>query len=172
MSQRALNDEDLFAILERVAEGEFLRDACRQVGVHYTTAWRRFAKDPEWSRRLDMAKEAFGDSRAAMLTEFVRGEPDPKRADVIAKQERWIIENLARKNWGQHKRIEVSGPGGGPIELQGRSESELASMLSRKMKQIGANSVQDLLAMAERAAPKRLPQVIEGEVESGATPKE
>lgn len=166
-----ISDEDLSAVLELVADGKFLKEACAELGVHYVTVWRRCSQDPDWSRRYQMAKEAFGDARASDIAQFVKECPDPKRADVIAKHERWAIEAMARTGFGQKKQIELSGPGGGPIELSGKSEGDLARLLSSKMKQLGVRDIDELVRLAERSAPKRLPQIIDGEVSSPATPE-
>ena len=166
-----VSDDDIHAVLELVAEGEYLKKACEMIGVHYSTVWRRCANDPEWGRRYEMAKEMFGEARASLISDYVRENPDPKKADVVAKHERWVVESLAKRQFGQNRRVEVSGPGGGPIEFANKSESELAALLARNMQRLGAKDVPALLAMAQRLAPKRLPQTIDAEVSSPATPE-
>lgn len=86
---------------------------------------------------------------------------DPKRASVIAGWEKWVISSKARQQFGDTKRVEHTGSGGGPIELQGRNERELVEMLQRQLSVLGVTDMAGLAAVIGR---KQLPQTIEGEV--------
>lgn len=151
MPAHRISNSDLHHVLELVAEGHHLLEACGRLSLPYSAVWRRLHEDPELWALYQTANEAFGDARASRIAEEIRHEPDPKRAAVIANFERWVIESKARKGFGKVTKHEHTGE----VALHSRSEHELVALLQGELARIGI-SPEDFQALMGR---KRKPAI-------------
>jgi hypothetical protein len=146
-----ISTDDLHQVLELVAEGHHLLEACGRLSLPYPSVWRKLSEDPELWALYQAAGEAFGDARAFRVSEEIRAEPDPKRAAVIANFERWVIESKARRGFGKVTKHEHVGE----VALHTRSEQELMAMLQNELARLGI-SAEDFKALVSR---KRKPPI-------------
>lgn len=162
-----ISNDDLHHVLEMVAEGHHLLEACGRLSLPYSAVWRRLHEDPELWALYQTANEAFGDARASRIAEEIRQEPDPKRAAVIANFERWVIESKARKGFGKVTKHEHVGE----VALHTRSEHELVAMLQSELARIGisAEDFQSLIARKKKPLIEgtALPAPVAGEAKQG-----
>ena len=83
--------------------------ACRAAGISRQAAYAWRAESPEFAREWDDAIEEALDAVEAVVIRLAVEDEDPQTA-------RWILSRRRPATWGDREKIEVSGPGGGPVE--------------------------------------------------------
>ena len=131
MEQSQIKDQ----IIDWIAEGNTLREFCRQSGMpHYSTIYDWLKVDEEFALRFARAREigeevihqeclAIADTpQVGVITTDRDGIIETKTADMIEHRKLRIhtrLQLLAKwnpKKYGDKVQQEVSGPDGGPIQ--------------------------------------------------------
>ena len=131
--------EDLTAL---IAGGATLKQAARAAGVPPGILRRWLAEGadqvheiyesdvltgpPAWEGMLFLAVEkAIGERGAELVEEILKaGKDDEWRSRA------WVLERLEADEFGDKKQLEVSGPEGAPIALEGRAVVGLADVVA------------------------------------------
>ena len=132
-------------VLDQLAHGRTLEEAAQAAGVSRRTIfnWRR--DDDEFSLQVADAVEAGTDVfRAELRRRALEGWDEPvfHQGEVVGHVRRHsdtlLIFELKRRDptYRDNQRIEVTGPGGGPVEIEDRSAS-LADV-ARILEAVGA----------------------------------
>jgi hypothetical protein len=159
MSER-ISDDDILRVLELVADGEYLKEACAMAGISYSTVFRRLNSSEEWRAKYDTAMLAWGEARASMIGKEIRSMEDAKMANVISRHEQWAIEALCRARFGRLQRVEVDA-NVSHRNYDNTHTSVLLKMLGSKLKELGVSSIDELVEL--QTAPLRQPVLIENE---------
>ncbi len=124
-------DEIAGEISDRLAEGESLRQICRDDHLpNRRTVLRWQAENPSFAAIIVRAREGqadcLHDDMADIEGEVRSGSLDPQAARVIIWSKQWRAGKLAPKKYGDKSALEVSGKDGGPIETKELSSLEMA----------------------------------------------
>lgn len=120
----------------RLADGESLRRICEDPGMPSRETVRKALRDdPEFVVQYARAREEQAETYADETIEIADTEGDPQRARVRIDARKWAASKLAPKKYGDRVAHEVSGPDGGPIEVESPREriaSRIAGLSARK----------------------------------------
>lgn len=109
--------------LESLGKTAHVGASCRAAGIDRTTAYRLRTKDPRFAEEWDDCLEnEFDDVQVAMLQSAKSGDT---RAGIF------ILERRRRSEYGAS--IEVTGRGGGPIELRAVTIDEHRAALAQAL---------------------------------------
>lgn len=102
--------EELERICEHVENGLFVKYACAEVGASYSRVKERRRAWDWYETRIDQAIGRQAQKRLERAAELeARG--------ASTKHQEWILERLDRAEFGREHRTELTGAGGGPVEL-------------------------------------------------------
>lgn len=97
------------------------RAACEQAGINKGEAWRAMQRDAELATRYTRAREARGmaqgEAVADLGSQVLSGVYPPDVARVALDAMKWSAARMAPKVYGDSTSLELSGPGGGPVEI-------------------------------------------------------
>jgi hypothetical protein len=109
----------------RIAAGETMRGAAVPVRAKHGLGFGQLKgyaeRDPEgWGALLEDAIATKIEAVEATIRRAVMAEPgdiseDPGTITAKTTNARWLLSKWDRENYGDAKRVEQSGPGGGPI---------------------------------------------------------
>lgn len=120
-------------IEELITAGCSMRETATVVGLDYSTVmkWMRRGREAksgdyfQFFHRVTRARERC----TASLTEFIQNAaPQDWRAAA------WMLERRAPKRWTKTQSVEVSGRGGGPIDI--RQAPDLSSLSAEELDQL------------------------------------
>lgn len=97
---------------------------------------------PGFAQDYARAREARAESRADRIDQYIQevrdGTLDANAARVIIDAEKWQAGKELPKRFGERLKAELSGPGGGPIEINTKSKMDLARWIAFKLSQANA----------------------------------
>jgi len=131
MAETKKTNEICEEIIERIANGEPLRQICRDQHMpHYTTFYDWLAADADLTLRFARARD-FGEDEIAQRTrETARGKGestgDVQRDKLIIDTDLKLLAKWSPKRWGDAVNLKHSNPDGGPVQVETRSAEELA----------------------------------------------
>jgi hypothetical protein len=114
-------------LIERVADGESFKDACKAIGVSRTTVYRWMDRNADFAAAYKWALVcnglAQGDNIAHLANEAmkdlrVNGELNTDAAAIILKASTWVAERLAPKVYNLKSIMEVTGDNGSPLKIE------------------------------------------------------
>lgn len=101
-----------------IADGSSLRAACEKEGMPHRTSFNVWRKSkPELQAQYDRACIDREESIFDDIQYIADNEPDPKRAKVRMEAREWCLARMNRKKYGNHITEEMTGPGGGPLQV-------------------------------------------------------
>jgi len=119
-------EETAERICERLALGESLLAICRDdamPGERTVYMWLADSERyPQFVQRYAQARERQADTLAAQALEIADTCEDPAKARLQVDTRKWMAGKLRPKVYGDRISQEVSGPGGGPIEVAAGSK--------------------------------------------------
>lgn len=143
------------AVCERIAAGESLRAVCAEPGMPSFQAFLRWTADNRdglralYSIALDMRAQYFADEIVELADRVEIGTRTKVRTDGVVEQitgdmversrlrvdaRKWVASRLAPKRYGDRLSQEISGPDGGPIELESsRPSPEEVTAFAREL---------------------------------------
>lgn len=142
-------------ICQRIAEGESLREVCRDESMPSTSTVMRWARDNEVFReQYAKAREDLLEHWAEEIMEIAddgsndwiqRNEKDNpgyasngehiNRSRLRVDTRKWLLSKLAAKKYGDRVSAELSGPNGGPIQTEEVTDTERARRLAFVLQQ-------------------------------------
>ena len=101
----------VLAVFQRMAEQyELPTEACDQVGLSYVTFARLTATYPQLRDMREEAEDRLYDAMAEALPRIdihpVYGRTDPKMANVVSGNIKWLLERRRQKSYGAKSTIE------------------------------------------------------------------
>jgi hypothetical protein len=107
------------AICERLAAGEPLLAICAAEGMpDRITVWRWHGQHPEFCNMILAAREFGADALAEQCLVIADGDGDERRDMIKIATRRWLASKIAPRRYGDRLAAEISGAGGGPIEMR------------------------------------------------------
>lgn len=121
-------------ICDELIEGRSLRQICAKEGMpDRRTVIRWMDRDPAFATKCARAREEQADLMDDRILEIADkvecGELDPKAASVVMSALMWRAAKLKPKRYGDAKRLEHTGDGGGPVLLTAERRSELVAQI-------------------------------------------
>jgi hypothetical protein len=110
-------------LLERIAEGESLRQICAAEDMPgRSTVYQWLCANKEFADQYARAREEQADTLADEITDIADGNdaPDNKRVRIDARK--WVAGKLRPKKYGERTAHEHTGPGGGAIVLHVKAD--------------------------------------------------
>lgn len=99
-------------LLERIASGKAIKEACREKGMpHFVTVFRRMNTDPEFAALMARAHEQQQDALVDEMRE-IADSATPETVHVAKLriwQRQWVAMKLAPKKYGERTQVEHSG---------------------------------------------------------------
>lgn len=121
MGRPSAYTEDLAdMICDRIAEGESLRAICDDRDLpNWRTVFRWLESDASFASKYARAREFQAEVMDAKILAVAEGcTNDTALADrVKIGAFQWRASKLAPKRYGDKVQAEISGPGGGPVEI-------------------------------------------------------
>jgi len=133
-------DEIASTILERIMEGESVRQICRDDSMPcQSSVFKWLSTNPEFAERYARAKAVQMDAMADEILDIAddgtndwmeRISDDDKpvgwvvngehiqRSRVRVDTRKWLMSKLAPKKYGEKVATELTGPNGGPLQVQ------------------------------------------------------
>jgi hypothetical protein len=106
--------------LELVAQGVPRSAAARGCGVHRATVWRAMKNDEQFAAEVAYAEDlACDEVESALFQAAVNG-------NVVAQQV-WLY-NRRPDRWMDKRNVQVTGAGGGPVQVQAVDPMEVFSL--------------------------------------------
>lgn len=120
------------AILERISEGESLREICRTPGFPSTSTVYDWLRDPnqrDFADRYERAREARAELLAEQIVEIVDNvEEDPASRRVRMDARKWIAARLHPKRYGEKATVDHGGRVDHIHSTQAQRDAALAAM--------------------------------------------
>lgn len=145
------------AFLAALAETCSVAHACKAVAISRTQAYKWRREDPEFAAAWDEAK-AIGagvlEDEAVRRAQEGLDEPVFHQGKVISTVRKYsdtllifLLKGMKRDVYGERIQQEISGPNGGPIEMdETKAASRLASLLATaKLRKEGGEGGDDLI---------------------------
>jgi hypothetical protein len=109
-------------ICTQLSDGLSLRAVCRQEGMpDKTTVFKWLRERPEFLAQYARAKEESADAMADEILEIADNpEEDAQSRRVRIDARKWIASKLKPKKYGDKIDATLSGPDGGPVQVEGR----------------------------------------------------
>lgn len=134
-----LTEERHDAIVEAIREGNFAQVAAASNGITEQTYYN-------WLKRgqTDLASEDV-DTQQSIYAQFfeavkaAEAEAEARMVHLLQREDKWQrrawwLERRFPKRWGQKQSVELSGPDGGPVEVD--SKAALESFLDARKEAI------------------------------------
>lgn len=137
-----LNEQRLETIATMLRAGAYVDDACRAVGIHRSTFYNWMQRGNIQRERLNAGLEIEASEQPFLDFLDTIEEADAEgiighlmNIDNAAKNgtwqaSAWILERKQPKKWGRYDRTEITGPEGGPIQINVSTE-ELERKVTR-----------------------------------------
>lgn len=97
------------------------RAACEQAGINKGEAWKAMQRDAELATRYARAREARGmaqgEAVADLGSQVLSGVYPPDVARVALDAMKWSAARMAPKFYGDASTLELTGAGGGPVDV-------------------------------------------------------
>ena len=142
-----LNEQRLETIATMLRAGAYVDDACRAVGIHRSTFYNWMQRGNIQRERLNAGLEIEASEQPFLDFLDTIEEADAEgiighlmNIDNAAKNgtwqaSAWILERKQPKKWGRYDRTEITGPEGGPIQINVSTEElerKVARILERR----------------------------------------
>lgn len=120
--------EDMPGIIDEIAEGSSLRQACIARGIHpgHTYAYLR-SDDRLWAnyaRARAIRGDQLGHQVGEIVEKVLSGKVKPDAARAAIDGLKWTAGRMAPKLWGDRQMVEHVGEGGGPIQYASLTPDE------------------------------------------------
>lgn len=142
-----LTPERLEAIQTMLRAGAYVDDACRSVGISHTTFYNWLQRGNVQRERLNAGLEIEEDE--SKFLDFLEAVEEADAEGIIGhlmnidhaakngtwQASAWILERKQPRKWGRFERTEISGPEGGPIQINVSTEElerKVARILERR----------------------------------------
>jgi hypothetical protein len=103
----AVDESKILEAIALYSEGLPIVNACKQVGIGYSTLLDR-CKSSEFVRScMNMSHEQHAAALVAQSIDITREDPDPQRSRVRMQALQWAASRVDRKNWGDRVDIQV-----------------------------------------------------------------
>ena len=137
-----LNDKRLKAITTMLRAGAYVDDACQSVGISDRTFYNWANRGRVQEERIEAGLEIEPDEEPFL--QFLRSIREADAEGIIGhlmnidnaakngtwQASAWILERKQPKKWGRYDRTEITGPEGGPIQINVSTE-ELERKVTR-----------------------------------------
>lgn len=128
---RHISDEQIIAVIDRVADGISLKKSCEDAGFEYNNVLRRIRADDNL-RMLDArAREDYQRVRVDSMDEVVRTEADVNKARLMCDNIKWEAARVARKTYGDKIDLNHSGEMTLKAVPDDRIESRVTDLLGK-----------------------------------------
>lgn len=105
---KAITDEEIEVIIERVAGGITLLQSCKKARVDYTNINKRINASQELKRLYAHAREEHGRFRVQMAHDIAKNPKiDPARARIMIDLIKWEVARVLPKEYGDRVQQEV-----------------------------------------------------------------
>lgn len=105
---KPLTDDDISAVIERVANGMSLKKSCEMSGLGYANVVRRI-NSSETLRQLDaQAREDYIRNSVDRMHDVAATEPDVNRARLICDNIKWEAARIVRKVYGDKTEVDLN----------------------------------------------------------------
>lgn len=105
------------AVVEAFGQCGTMLEACRRAGQTHSVAREWRASDPAFALALDQAHDVYIQVLEEKARQIAVDDADPKTV-------MFLLRCLSRDKYGDTRRMEHSGPGGGPIVIQSAGQVE------------------------------------------------
>jgi hypothetical protein len=142
-------DEAFEEVWSAISEGASVAVACRKVGMHKATFFRRVRDNPELNRRWQHAREERAEARAEKYEDIERrleaGELDPSTSKILLESLRWKMSKDDAR-FGDKVKAELSSPGEKPLfpDRPPPDEMEVARLIGSMLYSQGVRSLDDV----------------------------
>lgn len=131
-----LTPETQTRIIEALRAGNYIDVACAYAGIGTSTYYRWMQRSKEHDSPVIYVefREAVQRARAEAEIRNV-GLVQRAASDGTWQAAAWFLERSHPRKWGRHDRHEVTGPDGGPLEVEvdaGSLEARLAAIIARR----------------------------------------
>lgn len=118
----ALTPDEEQIVLEGLAEGRSLRNVCSQPDAPAIwTVMRWLDQSPEFEKQYARARQIQGEAHFEEILEVTEkvktGEIDPQSGRVVIDAMKWAASKMRPKVYGDKIQQEVTGEGGGPLQV-------------------------------------------------------
>ena len=152
-----LTPEIQFALCAALMEGQYIDTACGLAGITATTFYRWMAQGdgPDAPKKFREFREAVVKARSQAEADMVKLIAKAAKRPETWTAAAWWLERSFPNRWGRQSRqlVEMSGPGGGPIEIVNPREQLLALLARQDMPEVPA------LAEGDEGEPGDTPEV-------------
>mgnify|MGYP003642701083 CR=1 FL=1 len=138
-----LNEARLEAITTLLRAGSYIDDSCKSVGISVGTFYNWMSRGQVQRERQTAGLEI--EEKETPFLEFLEAVEVADAEGIVGhvmnidhaakngawQASAWILERKQPKKWGRHDRTEISGPEGGPININVSTEE-----LERKVNRI------------------------------------
>lgn len=152
------SDKVAATLCERIAEGESLTAACKDRGMptrQAVYAW--LAENDAFRRMYAIARQQAADKFGADVIEIADGaareDVDKARLRIQARQ--WTAGRMAPRAWGDRLATEISGPDGGPLQLDHGPSPEDEKLASESLKCLTDDELDAYVAINEKLAAEQ-----------------
>lgn len=138
--------EQVAALCEALRTGNHIEPSCRYVGIAPSTYYKYMAlaeepDPPAWVREFSEAvKKARAEAELRNVQAIAKAATDPRHWTAAA----WFLERSYPKRWGRQARLELSGPEGGPIQVEDPRDALIRLLDSAAEQQAEAADLTDL----------------------------
>lgn len=94
-------------VLREFASGTMFVDACKRVGIDYTTAMKCVRADSTLSNQFASAQESCAAEMARETLDIADTDMDSNRSRVRIQARQWVAARLDRKAWGDKVEVKL-----------------------------------------------------------------
>lgn len=121
-----ISDEQIIAVIERMAEGLNLKESAAIDGFSIKNIYTRINASPELKDLHARAREDYQRIRVDEMNDIAKTEPDVARARLRCDNIKWEAARVLPKVFGDAVNLKHSNPEGGPVQHEVRTAEELA----------------------------------------------
>ena len=146
--QTAERRKILNAVVDRLIEGDSLRQICRTKGIpDKSTILRWLVDDPDlattMARAREMQADALDDDIAEIVDEVRRGKLDPQAAQVIIRAHQWRAGKMKPRVYGEKQVVDTN------LTIDKMDDDELMARTTQLAKRLGITLPPGLLKPAK-----------------------
>ncbi len=118
-------------VCQRLMDGASFQEIASEVGLQHSALSMWLGRDSDRSARAQAAKAVAAelwDRKAAESIERAADAFALAKAKELAHHYRWRASKLAARTYADHAKVELTGAGGGPVNMVSYSAEQLAAL--------------------------------------------